>query len=100
MLLLKAILDFTPVRAGRVELDGRPVAGQRSRVAYVPQREAIDKSFPITAALVVLIYPPSGWLRAQGGTTALPSGRCWPASARPSWPIARSARAVGRRAGI
>lgn len=63
--LLKAILDLTPVRGGRVELDGRPVSSQRRRIAYVPQREAVDWSFPITAAQVVLMgrYPHIGWLR-------------------------------------
>ena len=40
--LLKAILGLTPIRSGRVELDGRPVDKQRRRVAYVPQREAVD----------------------------------------------------------
>ncbi len=66
--LLKAILDLTPVRGGRVELDGRPVSSQRRRVAYVPQREAVDWSFPITAAQVVLMgrYPHVGWLRRPG----------------------------------
>lgn len=63
--LLKAILGLTPVRTGRVQLDGRAVAEQRHRVAYVPQREAVDWSFPISAAQVVLMgrYPHLGWLR-------------------------------------
>jgi len=66
--LLKAILGLTPVRSGRVELDGVPVEEQRRRVAYVPQREAVDWSFPITAVQVVLMgrYPHIGWLRAAG----------------------------------
>lgn len=66
--LLKAILGMTPVHTGRVELDGRPVGEQRHRIAYVPQREAVDWSFPISAAQVVLMgrYPQLGWLRRPG----------------------------------
>ena len=77
--LLKAILGLAPVATGDVLLDGRRVAEQRHRVAYVPQREAVDWSFPITAGQVVLMgrYPALGWLRLprradrQAVTTAL-----------------------------
>ena len=63
--LLKAVLGLTPVASGTVALDGRPVREQRHRVAYVPQREAVDWSFPISAAQVVLMgrYPSLGWVR-------------------------------------
>ena len=63
--LLKAILGMTPVTRGEVLLDGRPAWGQRSRIAYVPQREAVDWSFPVSAAQVVSMgrYPHLGWLR-------------------------------------
>jgi manganese/zinc/iron transport system ATP- binding protein len=63
--LLRAILGLTPSVTGRVELDGQPIAGQRRRLAYVPQREAVDWSFPVTAAQVVLMgrYPSIGWVR-------------------------------------
>jgi manganese/zinc/iron transport system ATP- binding protein len=66
--LLKAILGLTPVVRGGVELDGRPIAGQRHRIAYVPQREAVDWSFPVTAEQVVGMgrYPQLGWLRMPG----------------------------------
>jgi manganese/zinc/iron transport system ATP- binding protein len=66
--LLKAILGLTPVTSGTVELDGHPVARQRHRVAYVPQREAVDWSFPISAAQVVMMgrYRSLGWLRMPG----------------------------------
>jgi manganese/zinc/iron transport system ATP- binding protein len=66
--LLKAILGLTPVRSGDVLLDGRPVAQQRQRIADVPQREAVDWSFPITAAQVVTMgrYPQLGLLRMPG----------------------------------
>ena len=66
--LLKAILGLAPVSTGTVLLDGRPVAEQRHRLAYVPQREAVDWSFPITAEQVVMMgrYPRVGWLRIPG----------------------------------
>jgi manganese/zinc/iron transport system ATP- binding protein len=66
--LLRAILGLTPVVTGSVMLDGRPVAAQRHRFAYVPQREAVDWNFPITAEQVVMMgrYPKVGWLRMPG----------------------------------
>jgi manganese/zinc/iron transport system ATP- binding protein len=62
---LKAILGLTPFATGSVSLAGRPVSDQRRRVAYVPQRESVDWSFPITAAEVVMMgrYPALGWIR-------------------------------------
>ncbi len=66
--LLRAILGLTPLMEGTVTLDGVLVARDRQRVAYVPQREAVDWSFPITAAGVVLMgrYPRLGVLRRPG----------------------------------
>ncbi|MDP9468242.1 MAG: metal ABC transporter ATP-binding protein [Chloroflexota bacterium] len=66
--LLKAILGLAPVSAGRTLLDGRPVSEQRDRLAYVPQREAVDWSFPVSAEQVVMMgrYPRIGWLRVPG----------------------------------
>jgi ABC-type Mn2+/Zn2+ transport system ATPase subunit len=53
--LLRAILDLVPRRHGSIELDGRPLGGQRRRVAYVPQRDLVDWSFPINAEQVVMM---------------------------------------------
>lgn len=66
--LLKAILGLAPVTTGTVLLDGGPVAEQRDRLAYVPQREAVDWSFPVSAEQVVMMgrYPRVGWLRVPG----------------------------------
>ncbi len=66
--LLKAILGLTPSLSGTIELDGRPITGRRAEVAYVPQREAVDWTFPISAQQVVLMgrYPRVGWLRRPG----------------------------------
>jgi manganese/zinc/iron transport system ATP- binding protein len=68
--LLKAILGLAPVMTGTVLLDGRPVSEQRDRLAYVPQREAVDWSFPVSAEQVVMMgrYPRVGWLRIPGAT--------------------------------
>jgi len=66
--LLKAILGLAPVTTGTVLLDGRPVSEQRDRLAYVPQREAVDWSFPVSAEQVVMMgrYPRIGWVRVPG----------------------------------
>ncbi len=66
--LLKAILGLAPEVSGTILLDGRPIAEQRKRLAYVPQREAVDWSFPVSAEQVVMMgrYPRLGWLRMPG----------------------------------
>jgi manganese/zinc/iron transport system ATP- binding protein len=58
--LLRAILGLVPRRHGSVEMDGGAL--DRRRVAYVPQRELVDWSFPISAAQVVMMgrYPGIG----------------------------------------
>ena len=58
--LLRAVLDLVPRRSGTVTLDGGPV--DRRRIAYVPQRELVDWSFPISAGQVVMMgrYPRIG----------------------------------------
>ena len=66
--LLKAILDMTPEMSGSVTLGGRPIDEQRDHIAYVPQREAVDWTFPITAAETVMMgrYRRIGWIRRPG----------------------------------
>jgi len=66
--LLKAILGLAPVVMGTIKLDGAPIATQRERLAYVPQREAVDWSFPVSAEQVVMMgrYPRVGWMRLPG----------------------------------
>lgn len=58
--LLRAILGLVPRRHGTVTIDGKPL--DRRRVAYVPQRELVDWSFPISAGQVVTMgrYPAIG----------------------------------------
>jgi ABC-type Mn2+/Zn2+ transport system ATPase subunit len=66
--LLRAILGLTPVTTGSVTVDGMRAERARARIAYVPQREAVDWSFPISAADVVMMgrYPTLGVLRRPG----------------------------------
>jgi manganese/zinc/iron transport system ATP- binding protein len=64
--LLRAVLGLVPRRQGTVVLDGAPL--DRRRVAYVPQRELVDWSFPISAAQVVMMgrYPRIGPVARAG----------------------------------
>ena len=61
--LLKAILGLIRTDGGSVEVFGKPIDAARQRVAYVPQTEAVDWDFPITAGEVVLMgrYADMGW---------------------------------------
>ena len=63
--LFKALVGLLPVRSGRVLLHGRPPGGQMDPIAYVPQREEIDWSFPVTVRDVVTMgrYGRLGWFR-------------------------------------
>ena len=96
--LLKAILGLAPMTTGTVLLDGRPVAEQRHRLAYVPQREAVDWSFPVSAEQVVMMgrYPRVGWLRIPGGATVPP---CATPSSGWRWPTSPPRRSAPCRAG-
>lgn len=66
--LLKAILGLVPVTGGLIEVLGRTPALARGDVAYVPQIDALDESFPVSALDVVLMgrYRRIGWLRRPG----------------------------------
>jgi manganese/zinc/iron transport system ATP- binding protein len=62
--LLKAIAGIIPRLSGEVTLFGRPIADQRQKVAFMPQREIVDWDFPVTAADVVMMgrYPRHSFL--------------------------------------
>jgi len=64
--LLKALLGLLPVQRGRALLDGQPLTQQLHRVAYVPQRSAIDWDYPIAAWNVAMMgrTRQTGWLRS------------------------------------
>jgi manganese/zinc/iron transport system ATP- binding protein len=66
--LIKAIMGLIPLSSGWVQVFGRPVGGQRDKVGYVPQRESVDWTFPVTAMDVVLMgrYGAIPWYRRIG----------------------------------
>src|SRR4051812_5426124 len=65
---LKAILGLVPLATGAVQLFGEPVAKQRHRIGYVPQRNSVDWDFPVSVLDVVLMgtYNRLGWFRRPG----------------------------------
>lgn len=66
--LLKAILGLVPLDRGRIEVLGRSPVDARRHVAYVPQADALDPEFPVSARQVVTMgrYREIGWLRRPG----------------------------------
>ena len=63
--LLKAIAGLLPLAGGAIRLFDEPIDRMRRHVAYVPQREDVDWSFPVSVRDVVAMgrYPRRGWLR-------------------------------------
>ncbi len=63
--LFKALVGLLPLRNGRILIHGEPLGAHRDCVAYVPQREAVDWRFPVTASDVVMMgrYSQIGWLK-------------------------------------
>jgi manganese/zinc/iron transport system ATP- binding protein len=63
--LLKAILGLIKPLTGKVEFFGLPLQQARQRLAYVPQRGAVDWDFPLTVRDLVLMgrYGRLGLLR-------------------------------------
>lgn len=65
--LFKALMDFVPVAKGTVEILGQPVkhALKQQAIAYVPQAEEVDWSFPVLVEDVVMMgrYGHMGFLR-------------------------------------
>lgn len=53
--LIKAILGFIKPDFGRVLIFGQDAAAAKGRVAYVPQRGAVDWDFPVTVRQVALM---------------------------------------------
>jgi manganese/zinc/iron transport system ATP- binding protein len=66
--LIKAALGLVTPVAGHVRFFGRRQREVRGRIAYVPQRAAVDWDFPATALDVVTmgLYGRLGWLRRPG----------------------------------
>lgn len=51
--LVKAVLGLVTPLAGQVRVFGQPVSRQRAAIAYMPQRESVDWTFPASALDVV-----------------------------------------------
>ncbi|MEL6585721.1 MAG: manganese/iron ABC transporter ATP-binding protein [Pseudomonadota bacterium] len=70
--LFKALMGFLPVRAERVALLGLPIeqALKQNLVAYVPQAEEVDWTFPVLVRDVVMMgrYGHMGFLRRPSAT--------------------------------
>jgi manganese/iron transport system ATP-binding protein/manganese/zinc/iron transport system ATP- binding protein len=66
--LLKLIAGVMPARSGTIEVLGAAPGGAAHRIAYVPQAEMVDWSFPVTVQDVVAMgrYPALGPLRRPG----------------------------------
>jgi manganese/zinc/iron transport system ATP- binding protein len=66
--LLKSVVGLLAPSAGHIRVFGRRFAEERRRVAYVPQRSAVDWDFPTTVLDVVMMgrYAHLGWLRRPG----------------------------------
>src|SRR3712207_198974 len=66
--LIKAVMGLIPLSSGWVQVFGQPVDSQRDKVAYVPQRESVDWTFPVTAMDVVLMgrYGSVPWYKRLG----------------------------------
>lgn len=67
---LKAALDIVPKISGQVLFFGQPLAVVRNRVAYVPQRAAVDWDFPARVIDVVAmgLYGQLGFFGRMRGT--------------------------------
>jgi manganese/zinc/iron transport system ATP- binding protein len=66
--LIKSIMGLLPLSSGWVQIFGKPVNQQRDKVGYVPQRESVDWTFPVTAMDVVLMgrYGALPWWKRIG----------------------------------
>ena len=66
--LIKTLLGFISPDFGNIRLYGQPIEKSRGRVAYVPQRGAVDWDFPVTVREVVLMgrYGHVPWYRDLG----------------------------------
>ncbi len=63
--LLNAILGVAPIVRGEVRVHGLAIELSRKRIAYMPQREAVDWTFPVTVEDVVAMGRENriGWFR-------------------------------------
>ncbi|MBW4556501.1 MAG: metal ABC transporter ATP-binding protein [Trichormus sp. ATA11-4-KO1] len=64
--LMKAMLGLVPLSSGTVLYQGKPLMQQLEKIAYVPQRNQIDWTYPATVWDVVMMgrVKKTGWLRS------------------------------------
>lgn len=76
--LIKAALGLLPLASGWVKCYGKPVAEQRDKIGYVPQRESVDWDFPTDALDVVMmgLYGKLGWFKRPGRQERAVAMRC------------------------
>lgn len=57
--LFKSILGLIDIHTGMVRVYGKDIADNRKRIAYVPQRDEVDWTFPATVRDIVMMgrYP-------------------------------------------
>ncbi len=53
--LFKSILGLIDYSNGNISIYGKPIAESRKRIAYVPQRDEVDWTFPATVKDIVLM---------------------------------------------
>jgi manganese/zinc/iron transport system ATP- binding protein len=53
--LIRTVMGMMKPTAGDIQLFGEPLAAQKARIGYVPQRESVDWDFPIHVLDVVLM---------------------------------------------
>ena len=70
--LLKAIAGLTALASGQITLFDQPIERMRRHIAYVPQREDVDWSFPVSVRDVVTMgrFPGRGWLAPSNAEDA------------------------------
>jgi ABC-type Mn2+/Zn2+ transport system ATPase subunit len=70
--LFKAILGLIPRHCGEILLHDDDALSQRAMMGYLPQLDAIQRTFPVSVADVVMMgrYPRIGWARRPGSKDA------------------------------
>jgi ABC-type Mn2+/Zn2+ transport system ATPase subunit len=91
--LLKVLVGLLPPWDGRLTVLGEAPGRQPLQVAYLPQAEAVDWSFPVSVRDVVLMgrYRRAGWLR--------PTTRADAAAAERALEMAGMSHLAGRQIG-
>ena len=74
--LIKAILGLVPLTAGSIEVLGGSPEVARAAVAYVPQADILDSTFPVSVLDVVLMgrYRAIGWFRRPSAADRAQAG--------------------------